>query len=180
MKKYYLLAGVVFFLVIMKRNELKQIAVTNLKTDFDPLFKKYGAISGVDWQLLKAICYVESSLGLNRRVARGLAVPTDVAGSTSTDGKSWGVMQLRPETARQFDPTATPVKLNNAEYSIKIGAQYVAWVQSYLAKIISPASPRYMEFVIKSYNQGVGNTKKEIQGGTGYAAAYFDKFDGLI
>lgn len=181
-KKIYYGAGLAaLLLLIMKQNELKSIVVNNLRTTYDSLFQKYGNLYGVDWKLLKAICYVESTLGLNRRVKRGLEVPTDIEGSKSTDGKSWGLMQLRPETARQFDPLANEIKLNNAEYSINIAAQYVAWVQRFIAKLIPASDPRFLEFVIKSYNQGVGNTQKEIRGlNSGYANSYYQKFDGLI
>lgn len=181
MKKYAIAGALLLVVVFMKRNDLKKVAVMNAVTTYDELFKKYGAAYGVDWKLLKAICYVESTLGLNPRVKRGLEVPSDIEGSKSTDGKSWGLMQLRPETARDFDSTATPEKLNNAEFSIKIGAQFVAWTQNYIKKFVSPANPRFLEFVIKAYNQGVGNTKKEIQKlSAGYAEAYFKKFNGLV
>lgn len=173
MNRAYVGIGAALILVVVMNKE--KIIIKGMN-GYDSLFQKYGAENGVDWQLLKKIAYIESTLGLNPRVVRGLVTPSDVKGSASYDGLSWGIMQLRPSTAQQFDPAATPEKLNNAEYSINIGAQYVAWVQRFIARKIGADNPRYLEFVVKSYNQGVGNSSKEIQTGKGYADAYFDKF----
>jgi soluble lytic murein transglycosylase-like protein len=149
-----------YFLLNGSKSEASPVATSNKKSipTYDSLFKKEAAKWGFDWKILKAISMQESSLGRNSRVARGLAVPTDIAGSTSTDGKSWGLMQLRVSTARDFDPSATEVKLNNAEYSVKIAAQYIAWTYTQFR------DQPYLEFIVKSYNQGVTGTKNEIAG----------------
>ncbi len=142
-------------------------------TRFDALFKKYGALFNVDWMYLKAIALNESSLGAAKSVARDLANPTDVEGSKSSDGKSWGIMQVTLTTARGMDPAATEVKLNDPEYCVKLGAQYLSQMQ----KRYSMLEYRWLEWVIKSYNQGPGNTDKERSGKIlGYAEEYWTRF----
>lgn len=142
-------------------------------TQYDALFKKYGTKYSVPWQWLKAIALNESDLGKAKSVARGLAVPTDIEGSKSSDGKSWGLMQVTLTTARDLDPTATQVKLNNPEYSVGLAAQYVQKMSKRFAQI----DLRYTEWVIKSYNQGPGNTDKEKAGAIkGYAQEYWERF----
>lgn len=140
---------------------------------FDSLFKKYGAKYSVPWTWLKAIAMNESSLGRHPSVARGLMNPNDIEASKSEDGKSWGLMQVTIKTARGLDPTATEAKLNNAEYSIGLAAQYLAQ----LSKQFSMVESRYVEWVIKSYNQGPGNSMKEKTGQiSGYAQEYWERF----
>ena len=140
---------------------------------FDPLFRKYGTEFGVPWTWLKAIALNESSLGSAKSVMRGLKVPTDVEGSKSSDGKSWGLMQVTLTTAKEMDPAATSEKLNNPEYSIKLAAKYLKNLSSQFSKIES----RYLEWVIKSYNQGPGNTRREKAGTSqGFAHEYWARF----
>ena len=142
-------------------------------TRFDALFQKYGSKHGVEWKYLKAIALNESDNGREKSVARGLATPTDVQGSKSSDGKSWGLMQVTLTTARGLDPQATEVKLNNPEYSIDLAARYLAQLQRTFPMI----ETRWLEWTIKSYNQGPGNTAKERRGEIkGYAQAYWDRF----
>lgn len=149
----------------------------DLFTQFDSLFKKYASQYALDWKLLKAIAMNESGLGVHPNgmepsVARGIQNPADVEGSKSSDGKSWGLMQMTLPTARDYDPTATSEKLNNPEYSIRLSAQFVAW----LTVQFKTETTRKMEWIVKSYNQGRGNTAKEMRGGTGYAGPYWERF----
>jgi soluble lytic murein transglycosylase-like protein len=82
-------------------------------------------------------------------------------------------MQMTLPTAGDYDPSVTPMKLNDPEYSIKLSAQFVASLMKQFAK----TDTRYLEWIIKSYNQGAGNTKKEIAGtSTGFAQEYWDRF----
>jgi membrane-bound lytic murein transglycosylase MltF len=135
-------------------------------TSYDALFRDYavrycGMIgSEPGWMVLKAVALNESSLGENSRVARGLAVPTDIEGSKSYDGLSWGLMQVTLRTARDMDPTATEAKLNNAEYSIRLAAQYFGR----LKKMFKESDPRFLEYVVRSYNSGPGNLQKISRG----------------
>jgi len=150
------------------------ITVNSDKPSYDDLFKKYASKYGLDWQILKAIAVVESSLGQAPSVLRGLANANDVDGSKSTDGKSWGLMQVTLTTAKDYDSFATPQKLNNPDYSVDLAAQHLKMLEGLFDK----SDPRYREWVIKSYNQGQGNTLKEKQGKipTGYANDYWKKY----
>lgn len=143
-------------------------------TQYDALFKRYAQIYGVeDWHWLKAIALNESSLGKAKSVARGLEAPWDIEGSKSYDGKSWGLMQVTMATGKWLDPSCTEEKLNNPEYSVKLAADLFARNQ----KTFNRYESRWLEWVVKSYNQGSGNTKKEIAGGPGYANEYWDRFN---
>lgn len=142
-------------------------------TRWDPLFRKYGSQYGVAPKYLKAIAMNESSLGEAPSVRRGLAAPTDIEGSKSSDGKSWGLMQLTLPTARDFEPNATPTDLNNPDFSVRVAAKFLARLQ----KRFPVVEVRWLEWVIKSYNQGEGNTEKERQGkASGYAGEYWARF----
>lgn len=131
----------------------------NSYPEFDDLFKKY---AGSDWLILKRIAFLESTLGRHPRVKRGLEVPSDVAGSVSEDGLSWGLLQFIPSTARSYDATVTPQKLNNAEYSIRIGALHLAAIKKYLLKNTSVSPSRLDEYAIRAWNQGMGSVRNEI------------------
>ena len=163
------LAGLLF----MKRNEVKEEIKGALLensanwTKWDSLFRKYADRNALEWRWLKAIAMNESSLGTHPTVVRGFENPNDTEGSKSTDGKSWGLMQVTLVTAKDFDPLATPAKLNNAEYSIDLAARVFKRNMAYFSK----ADPRYLEWVVKSYNQGAGNSKKEMNGWRG---PYYD------
>lgn len=142
-------------------------------TRFDALFVKYGARYKVDWKWLKAIAMNESSLGRVASVARGLEVPGDIEGSKSQDGKSWGLMQVTVTTAKDLDPNATAQRLNDPNYSVMIAAMYISRLQ----KKFSMVDTRWQEWVIKSYNQGPGNTMKEQRKQIdGYAEEYWTRF----
>ena len=117
-------------------------------TRFDELFKKYGAKYNVPWQWLKAICMNESDLGQNSRVARGLEDPSDVEGSKSYDGLSWGIMQLTLNTARMYNSVINEIALNDPEISVSIAAQYMA----YLMRLKGDD----LESIVRSYNGGPG------------------------
>lgn len=143
-------------------------------TRFDALFKKYGAVNNVDWLVLKAIAMNESSLGSVKSVALGLVNPSDIEGSKSQDGLSWGLMQVTVTTAKDLDPSATAQKLNDPEYSVRLAAQYLGRLQ----KRFNMLETRWLEWVVKSYNQGPGNTDKERKGLIdGYANEYWARFE---
>jgi len=147
--------------------------VSDYWTRFDSLFSKYGAKYGVDPKILKAISLNESNLGRHPSVARGLENPIDVDGSTSSDGKSWGLMQVTVVTARDYDALASPEKLNSPEYSVDLASRLLRDLQ----KRFETADPRYLEWVVKSYNQGAGNTNKERRGvSSGFAQEYWERF----
>lgn len=140
---------------------------------FDYLFKKYGEKSKVPWQWLKAIALNESNLGREKSVSRGLEAPADIEGSKSYDGLSWGLMQVTVKTGKTLDPLTTPEKLNDPDFSVRLAAEYVR----VLMKYFNETDPRFVEWVIKSYNQGPGNTAKERAGkSNGFAGEYWERF----
>lgn len=168
--------GIAFF--IAKDRAVEEVRGVQMQsspnwTRYDAAFKAAANARGIDWTILKAIAMNESSLGAHPSVARGIAAPYDIEGSKSDDGKSWGIMQFTIPTARMFDPAATEIKLNNPEYSIKLAAQFI----QYLQKQFDSTSPRYLESIVKSYNQGEGNMRKELNGtGGGFANEYWARF----
>jgi len=142
-------------------------------TRFDSLFKKYGEIYGVEWKWLKAFALVESDLGRHPSVRHGILHPSDVLKSQSSDGLSWGLMQVTVRTARDLDPNATAEKLNDPEYSINLAARYIKQIKRHFARL----DPRFLEWVVKSYNQGPGRTQKEMaQLSAGFADTYWTKW----
>lgn len=167
----YLLYGVLGFILISgsvkAKNKIEDIVVTKQDSfiKYDYLFKLYG---GDNWKILKAIAMNESSLGDHPSVKRGILNPSDVEGSKSEDGKSWGLMQMTVTTARDYDSHADPVLLNNPEYSIKLASLFLRSLQRQFTQL---------EHVVKAYNQGAGNTRKEIRGEiNGYAQSYWERF----
>lgn len=160
------------FSVKNKAVEVVQEHIDNWKK-YDALFKAAGSQYDVDWTWLKAIALNESNLGLEATVARGLEMPSDIEGSKSSDGKSWGLMQVTLTTAHDFDKSVTVEKLNDAAYSIDLGAQILSKYSDYF----SLADTRYMELVVKSYNEGPGNALKEFNGQiSGYSEEYWNRF----
>jgi len=142
-------------------------------TRFDSLFKKYGEMYGVEWRWLKAFALVESDLGRHPSVRHGILHPSDVLKSQSSDGLSWGLMQVTVRTARDLDPNATAEKLNDPEYSINLAARYIKQIKRHFARL----DPRFLEWVVKSYNQGPGRTQKEMaQISAGFADNYWAKW----
>ena len=174
---YYVFGVAVLGLIALSKNriveEVDAVQAQDNWTKFDKWFKQYGAQYGVDWQWLKAIAMNESSLGTAKSVARGFENPYDIEGSKSYDGLSWGLMQVTIKTARGLDPVANEVKLNDPEYSISLAAKYFGQLQ----KMFPLTDPRYVEWVVKSYNQGPGNSKKERAGtSNGFAQEYWERF----
>jgi membrane-bound lytic murein transglycosylase MltF len=146
----------------------KKMFLSPTWTKYDGFFKRWATAYGVDWKWLKAIAMNESSLGLHPSVALGLKDPTNKA-SVSDDKLSWGLMQMRLDTAKQFDSYATIEDLNNPTKIIKYSAQFLEWV---IKQFPRDSGESLRRKVIMSYNQGVGNTLK----GKTYASGYYDKF----
>ncbi|MCM2278317.1 MAG: transglycosylase SLT domain-containing protein [Oligoflexia bacterium] len=145
-------------------NKTGVIAPTSpVSSRFDDLFEKYGTKYGVPPEWLKAICMNESSLGEHPLVQKGLA---------SEDGKSWGIMQLTLPTARDFEQVGID-ELNNPEISVRIAAKFVKRIMASFEVV----DLRYLEWVVKSYNQGVRRTMQERAGQSpGYAHEYWVRF----
>lgn len=152
-----IIGGVYFFMQNSNADTGETTSNSASKHDYniyDSLFKFYGNQFGVDWLMLKRLSFVESTLGLNKSVAEGLRNPSNINGSASTDGLSWGIMQITITTARDYDKTAGAVKLNNPEYSIKIAAQHLSKIK----KLFSSERD-----IVMSYNHGQGNQQKFVK-----------------
>ena len=157
---------------------------TSLLSDtpnYDDLFKKYSAIDGLDIisgdgaRVLKAIAWKESSMNTHRSAKAGLKNPYDVEGSKSEDGLSYGLMQLRWETAdwllRKYygkslvidknDPNFknTVAYLNNPENSIMLAAKLL----KYHTTLFDKKNPNFHKAVVTSYNRGAGNILREVK-----------------
>lgn len=134
---------------------------------WDDLFHLNASVIGVTFDVLKAICMNESSLGRNPAVAHGILNPTDIDGSASEDKRSWGLMQLTLLTACDYDAECTPEKLNDPDYSVKIASLFLRnlWV------VFGEE-----EFTIKAYNQGAGATRVEMKGGRHHADDYWARY----
>ena len=135
---------------------------------WDALFKKYASQFGVDWRWLKAIAMNESALGTHPSVALGLREPSNPK-SVSDDKLSWGLMQVKVDTANDMEKGITFKDLNNPETAIRIGAKYIAFVKTRFPR---DSGEELTKKVIMSYNQGYGNTLK----GKTYAAPYWERF----
>ena len=138
--------------------------------DFGPEFTKWDAMLkqacdavAIEVKIAKAICMIESSLGRDPRVARGLLCPSDVDGSVSRDGLSWGLFQLRPETASDYDQGATAEKLNDPQYSCTIAAKHL---RRLLLRFNSE------EQAVRAYNAGEGTVMKNPTAAEPYWQAY--------
>lgn len=126
----------------------------------------------LEFRLVKTIMVIESSLGLNPRVAWGLRWPEDIQKSESEDGNSWGLMQMRPSTGWQYDQSCTPEKLNNPDYALNLGCQHLA----HLWKLFEQAE----EWTVKAWNSGATATKREKEGiARGRADQYWAKYQAL-
>lgn len=121
---------------------------------FDAIFQKYASQYAVDWRLLKTIAMNESSLGTYKTVQRGLNVPTDVEGSKSQDGLSWGIMQFTLKTARMYEGVSEK-DLNNPETSIRLAAKHFAYLKKIFAGVTRD--------MVMAYNHGEGNQQKFVR-----------------
>lgn len=103
---------------------------------YDDAIKKYSKIIDWDWRLLASLIYQESHF--------------------KRDARSWcgayGLMQLMPETAKNYgvDSTSTP------EANIKAGVKYLKWIDKQLADSVTDVQER-IKFVLASYNIGLGH-----------------------
>ena len=92
-------------------------------TYLDDIYRQYGTMNGLDWKILKAIATVESN---------------ENPGAAGSDGKSFGLMQVRCDAScpgckchNNLNVVgwseATPERLTDPDYNVKIAAQVLAW-----------------------------------------------------
>ena len=101
---------------------------------YDNIIKEEAESLGWDWRLLAAVVYQESRFNPN--------------------GESWagakGLMQLMPETAKQFGVTDT----SNPRQSLHGGTRFLIHLDKYWQKNIID-EPERLKFVLASYNAGL-------------------------
>jgi membrane-bound lytic murein transglycosylase MltF len=107
-----------------------------------PLFKKYAAQYGFDWRLIMALAYQESGLNNNKKSPSGAV----------------GIMQVRPETARDKHIAIDNVYL--LENNIHAGVKYLAFLRDryYRGPEISPRDQ--VRLTVASYNAGPAKIRR--------------------
>ena len=129
---------------------------SDISNKYDLLFIKHANAYGFDWKILKRIAWIESRIGEYKSVKLGISNPKNIKDSVSYDGLSWGIMQTTLATSRDYDATANEEKLNNPDYSIKIGAAHYAFLRR--------SYPTFKERdLVMSYNHGQGNQLRFLQ-----------------
>lgn len=171
-KNAKILLGVapLLFFAFVARGEIQNVVTSQTDdfTRFDDLFKKYGSQYGVPWKWLKAICMNESSLGKAKSVKAGLLNPQDIKNSVSSDGLSWGLMQVTLTTARALEGSViTAAYLNEPENSVRLAAKVCA-------ENIDRFGIEDRESVIRAYNGGPSfNARAAARANT---AIYYSRF----
>ena len=113
-----------------------------------------------------AIALVESNLGEYFSVKVGLISPTDIS-SVSSDGLSYGLMQMTLKTGQWLRPGTTQIELNDPAVSIDLGAKYLKYLRTSMAD-------KTPEYTIRGYNGGP--TWFQRQGAISNTARYWSKF----
>jgi len=102
---------------------------------YDDMIQAYAKTINWDWRILASQIYQESRF--------------------DPEIESWagavGLMQLLPETAKDFGVTQT----ENPSENIKAGTKYIHWLENYWDHI--PDEEQRMKFVLGSYNAGQGH-----------------------
>jgi len=104
---------------------------------FDKLVNKYSSRYGVDKRIIEAVMFVESST--RKHV-------------TGDDGKSFGLMQIMLQTARDQGFRGTKHQLLFPVYNIKYGTKYLSQCLKWSLGDVCGA--------IDIYNRGIGNVIK--------------------
>lgn len=166
---FVLLAGLFGFSVLGAAKTVAKISSLEDSPDFtkyDGYFKLGSKNYGVPWKWIKAVSWIESAIGTAPSVKRGLENPSDAEASKSSDGKSWGIMQVTLTTAQELRPGTTVADLNNPAVSIDLGSKY-------LGKMFKKFNGD-QEKTIRAYNGGPG-FMSTIQGRT-LTPIYYQKF----
>ena len=103
---------------------------------WDDLIKMYSDSIKWDWRLLAALIYQESRFIPNVVSAAG----------------AFGLMQIMPETAKNFGIDITSSPKNN----IKAGTSYINWLHKIFDPKIEDENER-IKFILASYNAGPGH-----------------------
>ena len=109
---------------------------TGKVSQWDDIIKSYSDSINWDWRLLASLICQESRFS-----------PDVVSGSGA-----YGLMQLMPETGKNFGIDITSSPHNN----IRAGTQYINWLHSIFDTRITDENERY-RFILASYNAGPGH-----------------------
>lgn len=109
----------------------------NKISPYDSLIQAGAATLGWDWRLLASQIYQESQFDPKARSWAG----------------AHGLMQLMPQTARQFGTTRRDDPVEN----IAAGVRYIQWLENYWSAI--PDSLQRVKFILASYNAGQGHVE---------------------
>jgi len=116
----------------------KRLLCTKLRKGFqmDNLIKTYSETIDWDWRLVAALIYQESRF-----------LP-DVVSRVG----AYGLMQVMPETGRNFgiDITSSP------ENNIRAGIKFIGWLHKIFDPLITDKNER-TKFILASYNAGPGH-----------------------
>jgi membrane-bound lytic murein transglycosylase F len=109
---------------------------TGKVSQYDDMIREYSATIKWDWRLVASLICQESHFD-----------PTVESGSGA-----YGLMQLMPETGRNFDVDFTASPKNN----IRAGIRYINWLHSIFDSRIKDDKER-VRFILASYNAGPGH-----------------------
>ena len=103
---------------------------------YDDMIRQFSRGINWDWRLLASLIYQESRF-----------IPDVTSGAGA-----YGLMQVMPETGRNFgiDITSSP------ENNMKAGIQYIKWLHSIFDNII-PDTKERINFILAAYNAGPGH-----------------------
>ncbi len=123
------------------------VSKSGMLSPFDEIIKRESKRIGWDWRLLTSLIYQESQF--------------------KNDVSSWagaqGVMQLMPETAREYGVDSTA----SIEGNIKAGVSYIKWLDDQFMDKVSVDAER-QKFVLAAYNVGLGHVFDAIRLATKY------------
>lgn len=109
---------------------------TGKVSPWDDLIKEYSAVIKWDWRLLASLIYQESRF-----------IPDVVSAAGA-----YGLMQIMPETGKNFGIDIKSSPVNN----IRAGIKYINWLHGIFDKRIPDPQER-MKFILASYNAGPGH-----------------------
>ena len=109
---------------------------------FDSLFKEASKRLGWDWRLIAALVFVESEFDPDAQSHLG----------------AYGLMQVIPETAEQFNVT----DYFQIDSNIHVGISYLQYLDKFFTPHITDSIER-IKFVLASYNAGAGHVLDAIR-----------------
>lgn len=110
----------------------------SILSPYDILIKKYSRTIGWDWRLLASLIFQESKFSVSAQSNKG----------------AHGLMQIRHETAKQFNVE----DIFDPEQNIKAGTQLIMRLQKLYSKE-KMDSVNYVQFVLAAYNSGEGRVE---------------------